>query len=79
MGIWHIASPVLDRPTPYTFRLVPCLGTETYGRSGFLIHGDNAASDASHGCIIANRDCRRFIAEQFKRRGGLPFRLDVVR
>jgi hypothetical protein len=34
--------------------LTPCEGTETHGRSGFMIHGDNKAMNhtASEGCII---------------------------
>jgi len=30
-------------------------------RTEFFIHGDNAANDASHGCIIANRTAREYI------------------
>lgn len=39
--------------------LVP-VGHDAHGRSGFLIHGDNAAGDhsASHGCIILSRVLR---------------------
>ncbi len=33
-------------------RLVPDAATELFGRSGFLIHGDNASGTASQGCII---------------------------
>jgi hypothetical protein len=33
------------------------------GRSGFLIHGDNKAHDASHGCIILGPVVRRRIAK----------------
>lgn len=32
--------------------LEPLDSNEMYGRSAFLIHGDNAAHDASEGCII---------------------------
>lgn len=36
-----------------TMRLTPQAGTDTYGRSGFEIHGDsiNHPGAASHGCI----------------------------
>lgn len=36
------------------------VGHDAHGRSGFLIHGDNAALDhtASHGCVIAARTIR---------------------
>jgi hypothetical protein len=41
-------------------RLEPDAGTDTRGRAGFLIHGDNTAMDhtASHGCIILPRATR---------------------
>ena len=41
-------------------RLTPQSGTNTYGRDGFLIHGDNTAMNhtASHGCIILPRIVR---------------------
>ncbi|MBS1002925.1 tlde1 domain-containing protein [Acetobacter thailandicus] len=37
-----------------TMRLTPSADTETYGRAGFMIHGDSKAhpGKASHGCII---------------------------
>lgn len=49
---------------PITMRLTPKEGTDTFGRSGFLIHGDSASMDhtASHGCIIQNRSVRAAIA-----------------
>jgi hypothetical protein len=37
---------------PVTMRLFPAPGADTHGRSGFCMHGNNAANDASHGCII---------------------------
>lgn len=39
---------------PIVAHLVPDVDTNTFGRSGFMIHGDNKAGDhsASHGCII---------------------------
>lgn len=47
---------------PYTMRLTPFGSNTMHGRSGFLIHGDNAASDASHGCIILPRHAREVLA-----------------
>lgn len=49
---------------PVVLPLVPCSGTETFGRSGFLIHGDSGAhpGQASHGCIIVPREVREDIA-----------------
>lgn len=45
---------------PVAMRLEPDAGTDTHGRSGFLIHGDNSAMNhtASHGCIILPRAVR---------------------
>jgi len=45
---------------PVAMRLSPFPGTNTYGRSGFLIHGDNGRENwsASNGCIIASREVR---------------------
>jgi hypothetical protein len=45
---------------PVAMRLEPDAGTDTRGRSGFLIHGDSASLDrtASHGCIILPRATR---------------------
>jgi hypothetical protein len=44
--------------------LLPCDGTDTLGRAGFLIHGDSvkAPGTASHGCIILPRAIRDRIA-----------------
>lgn len=47
---------------PIVMHLDPKSGTETFGRSLFRIHGNNAANDASHGCIILNHDLRLEIA-----------------
>jgi hypothetical protein len=43
--------------------LTPINGTDTLGRSGFYIHGDNSAQDssASNGCIILNNATRTAI------------------
>lgn len=45
---------------PVALHLVPLTGTQTYGRSGFLMHGDSigAPGTASHGCIIVPRPLR---------------------
>ena len=45
---------------PIAMRLTPSDDTNTFGRAGFLIHGDNAAMNhtASHGCIIVNKTVR---------------------
>ncbi len=43
-------------------RLTPVPGTQTFGRDGFLIHGDNRRHDASQGCIVLDRTARNRIA-----------------
>lgn len=43
-------------------RLDPRPDQEMYGRSGFWIHGDNLANDASSGCIILDHATRSAIA-----------------
>jgi len=55
---WHYDDP---RRGPITIRLDPAPTTILYGRSGFLIHGDNAQHDASTGCIILDRMTREQI------------------
>jgi len=44
--------------------LTPIEGTDTFGRSGFMVHGDNQALNhsASEGCIVAPRFIRDQIA-----------------
>src|SRR5882672_11016886 len=46
-------GPAHDHPKlgPIVFDLTPEPGTNVFTRSAFRIHGDNAAHDASHGCI----------------------------
>ena len=49
---------------PYVLRLTPVEGNNCHGRSGFLMHGDNAAThDASQGCIIMPRAVREQVWE----------------
>lgn len=49
---------------PHVMALSAQPGTDTFGRSGFYIHGDNSRGDqsASHGCIILPRNIRDRIA-----------------
>jgi RHS repeat-associated protein len=51
------------RSFPASMRLTPDEGTDTLGRSGFVIHGDNSRGDqsASQGCIILPRNIRDII------------------
>jgi hypothetical protein len=65
-GAWIIGQ-FFDDPGgkgPVVARLSPADGTDDLGRTGFLIHGDNAAMNhtASEGCIILARDIREQIA-----------------
>jgi hypothetical protein len=62
-GHWTISDAV-DSPTlgPVAMPLMPNIGTETFGRGGFFIHGDSiefaGLEEASHGCIILPRSTR---------------------
>lgn len=49
----------------YSLRLLPASNNKMYGRSGFLIHGDNNKRNgtASHGCIILKLVYRKQIWE----------------
>lgn len=57
-------GPAYDDPHlgPCVMHLDPELGTETFGRDLFRIHGDNARHDASHGCVIIGPTLRRLVA-----------------
>lgn len=63
VGKYEIGLPYLH-PTegPCVMNLTPCPETNTFGRSAFHIHGDNARNDASHGCIILGPAIRKQIA-----------------
>jgi hypothetical protein len=65
-GLWLIQVPPFDSEThgPVCLRLVPERQTDTWGRSGFLIHGDSIQhpGSASHGCIILPRPVRLQVA-----------------
>ncbi|HEV2402315.1 MAG TPA: tlde1 domain-containing protein [Candidatus Sulfotelmatobacter sp.] len=66
-GNWTISGPPVNTPQhgPYVLRLTPRSETETFGRSGFLIHGDSKAAPgtASQGCIILARPMREKVWE----------------
>lgn len=68
-GEYRVGLPY-THPTkgPVVFRLTPSEQNDMFGRSGFLIHGDNARGDASHGCIILPRNVRDLIAKNHVRR-----------
>ena len=64
-GAYSIGRP-FTHPTkgPVVMHLTPQPGVEQFGRSEFLIHGDNSAMNhtASHGCIILARPLREQVA-----------------
>lgn len=61
-GLWSIWGPPFDSSDhgPYVLRLEPAIATITFGRSGFLIHGDSLEhpGEASKGCVILDRATR---------------------
>jgi hypothetical protein len=61
----YVIGKAYDHPHlgPCVMNLDPLPGTDTKGRSLFRIHGNNAANDASHGCIILGPAIRHQIAE----------------
>ena len=66
-GDWFIEGPPVNTAQhgPYVLTLTPAPGTNTFGRSGFLMHGDsvNAPGTASKGCIIMARTAREQVWE----------------
>jgi hypothetical protein len=61
-GNWTIVGPPVNTAEhgPYVLMLQPDADTDTFGRSGFLMHGDSKESpgSASHGCVIMPRAVR---------------------
>jgi len=61
-GEWTIVGPPVNTPDhgPFVLHLQPAPATNTFGRSGFLMHGDSieAPGCASHGCVIMPRTVR---------------------
>lgn len=61
-GSWIITGPPFNTPQhgPFVLRLLPSRTTNTFERSGFLMHGDSthAPGTASRGCIIMPRTVR---------------------
>jgi hypothetical protein len=53
------------RTGPLSMRLTPAVGTDTFGRSGLLVHGPNRTpdpTDDSEGCPIMPRGPRALLA-----------------
>lgn len=62
-GRYYICPAVEhEKLGPLSMRLY-ALSHDARGRTDFLIHGDNKTNDASHGCIILNRQTRQKIAD----------------
>lgn len=64
-GKYRIGAPFAHPAAgPICMRLTALPGTNTFGRAGFMMHGDNRAMDhtASEGCIIAARGYRLQVA-----------------
>lgn len=64
-GAYRLVGPFNHvRLGPVCFFLDPAKSNNMHGRSGFLIHGDNAMGNqtASHGCIILSRAIREKLA-----------------
>ena len=63
-GRWTITA-IFDSAAhgPRCLRLAANPGTVTFGRDGFLIHGDSMArpGEASQGCIILPRSVREYV------------------
>jgi len=61
-GEWAFQGPPFDSQShgPYILHIVPKSNTDTFGRSGFLLHGDSVSHPglASEGCIIMPRSVR---------------------
>ena len=67
-GIYRIGEPIDVQGGdhgPFVLPLTACGSDPTYGRGGFLMHGDAIArpGTASHGCIIIPRDARQLVTD----------------
>jgi hypothetical protein len=64
-GVWEIGEffDDLSGKGPIVAHLTPMFESEAFGRSGFMIHGDNAEMNhtASEGCVILSRVLRQMI------------------
>jgi hypothetical protein len=65
-GLWNIGPAGVHPPLgPISMPLTPEAGTNTFGRSGFFIHGDNSLLNdtGSEGCIVMGRAIRQAIVD----------------
>lgn len=61
VGSYTVGAPFTHpHAGPYTMRLTPRPGTNTFGRAGLMLHGDSRRHPgaASEGCIIENIGAR---------------------
>lgn len=66
-GRWRIGNPrTSPHVGPLAMDLTP-VGHDAHRRSAFMIHGDNAARDASKGCIILGKTFRQAIIDSADR------------
>ena len=61
-GQWRIGPAHNRLHKGPTVMALTAVGHNAFGRSGFLIHGDNPTNNASEGCIILGPAIRRQIA-----------------
>ena len=58
-GVYTIGQPYKSAKVgPFALPLTPHPDNEMFGRSAFLVHGDNRTGTASEGCIILGRMVR---------------------
>jgi hypothetical protein len=68
VGLWRMGEAV-EHPElgPLAIPLTACDGTQTFGRGGFFVHGDEVKTAgqelASHGCIILGKAARQMIED----------------
>lgn len=58
-GQWHIGIAYRHAQKGPTVMSLTPVGHNAYGRTAFLIHGNNTQNDASQGCIILPPAIRR--------------------
>jgi hypothetical protein len=78
-GIWIAGAPVNSAVHGrYALPLTPDVGTETFGRDHFMLHGDSIPNPgfASDGCVIQPYDARVAVWQQMEQSG--DYRLQVV-
>ena len=80
LGVYDVGSQQNNvtndgRRFPASMRLTPREGTDTLGRAGFIIHGDNRAMNqtASQGCPILPRILPRNVRDQMAESGDTTF------